>query len=196
MKVQNFIKDHGADMIDAWLAGQCLKRCSGPNCMNLVCYAAQTVPLRKEHIGGFVPDWYEDDVDRAVDPHKYLDLEFDHHRYNQLGCERGGEEFKKNGAYLPVGSNDPNQDFAKTVVGHLSFEATERLGIDPCTATLPLHPPFNSAKSTATVSSALGERPVNDNDDFMLPTLDAEFLSARALEERDLETDRTDALER
>jgi len=188
LKVQNYIKDHGADMVDAWLAGHCLRRCQNPDqCMNLVCYTAQTVPLRKEHLGGFIPDWYEDDVDRAVEPFEYLDLEFDHHRYNQLGCERGGEEFKKTGAYFPVGSDDPHEDFAKTVVGQISVEAAERLGIDPCTATLPLHPPNNLAKSTATVSSALGERSVNDNDEFMLPTLDAEFLSARALEERDLE---------
>ena len=193
LKLQNFIKDHGADMIDAWLMGQCLRRCSGPDCMNLVCYTAQTKPLKKEHLGGFIPDWYDDDVDRAVDPHKYLDLDLDHHRYNQLGCERGGEEFKKNGAYMPVGSDDPHQDFEKTVIGHLSFEAANKLGINPCNVALPLHPPRGMATSTASLAAALGESPATDYYDFTIPNLDAEFLSARALEERRRETERADA---
>ena len=53
-KVLDFIKEHGGDMIDAWLVSQCLKRCEHHNCLNLVCYDAQTTPIKKEHIGGFV----------------------------------------------------------------------------------------------------------------------------------------------
>ena len=180
-KVRDFIKEHGGDMIDAWLVSQCLKRCEHHNCLNLVCYDAQTTPIKKEHIGGFVPGWYEEDgVDRAVDPWMYLPLDVDHLRYNQLGCERGAQEFIENGAYFPIGFEAEDEKFEQTVEGQLSYQAAVQAGVNPCATALPLRRPKSTAVASAEATLSLAERMQGDGT-FSSMNHDAEFLRSRAL---------------
>lgn len=92
------------DMIDAWLSQNCMRRCSDPKrCMNLNCYVAQTNPIPKEVMGGYVPEWYDDahgpDV-QEVDPSIVEELDHDHDKYNKLACNRHGSTF---GGWAPTG---------------------------------------------------------------------------------------------
>ena len=168
-------------MIDAWLVAQCLKRCEHHNCLNLVCYDAQTTPIKKEHIGGFIPGWYEEDgVDRAVDPWMYLPLDVDHLRYNQLGCERGAQEFIENGAYFPIGFEAEDEKFEETVEGQLSYQAAVQAGVNPCATALPLRRPKSMAVASAEATLSLAERMQGDGT-FSSMNHDAEFLRSRAL---------------
>ena len=183
-KVRDFIKEHGGDMIDAWLVSQCLKRCEHHNCLNLVCYDAQTTPIKKEHIGGFIPGWYEDGVDRAVDPWMYLPLDVDHLRYNQLGCERGAQDFIENGAYF-IGFEAEDEKFEETVEGQLSYQAAVQAGVNPCATALPLRRPTSMAVASAEATLSLAERMQGDGS-FSSMNHDAEFLRARALERQRL----------
>ena len=188
-KVRDFIKEHGGDMLDAWLMQQCLRRCQHHNCLNLVCYDAQTTPIDKEHIGGFVPGWYDEDgVDRAVDPWMYLPLDTDHLRYNQLGCERGSQAFMENGAYFPIGFEDEDEKFEETVQGSLSYQAAVQAGVNPCATALPLHRPKSMSVASEEATLSLAERMQGDGS-FSSMNLDDEFLrSIKLTRQRQVET--------
>ena len=89
-KIMNFINDaEKADMIDAWLANQCIKRCDDTKvCMGLNCYFASTQKVPKQKQGGYVPSWYDkpDYVQvREVDERIVRAMD-DVAKYNALGC--------------------------------------------------------------------------------------------------------------
>ena len=96
--------EHGAGMIDAWLAGQCINH--RPGGFNLNCYAAQSRPVLKEHVGGYLPDWYYDESRTGEMPQHMIDeMDVNVDKYNRLGCERGGDAFRKQ-AFAPMGWPD------------------------------------------------------------------------------------------
>ena len=159
LKVREYIKEKGGDMIDAWLYMGCMKRCETHDCMNLVCYDAQTRAIPKEWLGGFVPDWYEQDgVDRAVDPEMYLPFDKEHLRYNQMGCERGGADFQQHGAFFPVGLEADGEVFEDTISNVLSYEGAMQALVNPCATALPLHPPHVDARTASVASLALRKK--------------------------------------
>jgi hypothetical protein len=136
-KIRHHIKHEGeVDMIDAWLGSHCIRQCDDPHhCMNLNCYIAQTVPYAKQALGGYIPDWYDDDSDDEGDvrevPAKIVEaLEDEHTKYNQLACEREGSTYT---GWAPVGSG--RTEDGKHVINdclvfpweqhHLNFCATD-----------------------------------------------------------------------
>lgn len=92
-KILNFIKEsRTVDMVDAWLSGHCIKRCSDEKtCMNLNCYSARTERVPWTDLGGFIPDWYnvQDDYPmREVDPAIVESIKTNAREYNVRGCAR------------------------------------------------------------------------------------------------------------
>jgi len=90
------------------MGAHCLRKCDDPHrCMNLNCYIAQTKPVAKEVLGGYVPDWYDDQEDdediREVDEQIVESLNDDHDRYNRMACERHGSTFV---GWAPVGQGE------------------------------------------------------------------------------------------
>jgi GR25 family glycosyltransferase involved in LPS biosynthesis len=108
-KIMEHIKnEEEVDMIDAWMGAHCLRKCDDPRrCMNLNCYIAQTMPVAKEVLGGYVPDWYDDQNDdqdvREVDKEIVESLDDDHDGYNRMACERHGSTF---GGWAPIGQGE------------------------------------------------------------------------------------------
>jgi hypothetical protein len=107
-KIKNYIKTaERVDMIDAWLSGNCVKRCADPKvCANLNCYMAQSRPVPRDRLGGFVPGWYEKD-DYAtptldVDNRIVERMDWDLTAYNKAACKRGAAGYGFAGAWLPV----------------------------------------------------------------------------------------------
>jgi hypothetical protein len=102
-KIMNFIKNaEQADMIDAWLSHHCTTRCEDPKvCMNLNCYNAQSAPVPRELLGGYIPDWYDEQDDsfmREVDSEIIKTMD-DAHAYNSAGCGRSQSFIP----WLPIG---------------------------------------------------------------------------------------------
>ena len=156
-RLRDYVNEHGAGMIDAWLAGQCINH--RPGGLNLNCYAAQSRPFVKEHVGGYLPDWYYDESRTGEVPQHIID-EMDRNplKYNQLGCQRGGEEFKKQ-AWIPIGweKAETEKEFDQTVDRCLPMDAAKTIGfnIDPCNAHLPMH---GNRKDFVAANKAYGER--------------------------------------
>ena len=156
-RLRDYVNEHGAGMIDAWLAGQCINH--RPGGLNLNCYAAQSRPVVKEHVGGYLPDWYYDESRTGEVPQHMID-EMDRNplKYNQLGCQRGGEEFKKQ-AWIPIGweKAETEKEFDQTVDRCLPMDAAKTIGfnIDPCNAHLPMH---GNRKDFVAANKAYGER--------------------------------------
>ena len=79
-------------------------------------------------------------------------------KYNQLGCQRGGEEFKKQ-AWIPIGweKAETEKEFDQTVDRCLPMDAAKTIGfnIDPCNAHLPMH---GNRKDFVAANKAYGER--------------------------------------
>tara|TARA_B000000441_G_C21702279_1_gene326770 strand:- start:119 stop:1138 length:1020 start_codon:yes stop_codon:yes gene_type:complete len=156
-RLRDYVNEHGAGMIDAWLAGQCINH--RPGGLNLNCYAAQSRPVLKEHVGGYLPDWYYDESRTGEVPQHMID-EMDRNplKYNQLGCQRGGEEFKKQ-AWIPIGweKAETEKEFDQTVDRCLPMDAAKTIGfnIDPCNAHLPMH---GNRKDFVAANKAYGER--------------------------------------
>ena len=156
-RLRDYVNEHGAGMIDAWLAGQCINH--RPGGFNLNCYAAQSRPVLKEHVGGYLPDWYYDESRTGEVPQHMID-EMDRNplKYNQLGCQRGGEEFKKQ-AWIPIGweKAETEKEFDQTVDRCLPMDAAKTIGfnIDPCNAHLPMH---GNRKDFVAANKAYGER--------------------------------------
>ena len=156
-RLRDYVNEHGAGMIDAWLAGQCINH--RPGGLNLNCYAAQSRPVVKEHVGGYLPDWYYDESRTGEVPQHIID-EMDRNplKYNQLGCQRGGEEFKKQ-AWIPIGweKAETEKEFDQTVDRCLPMDAAKTIGfnIDPCNAHLPMH---GNRKDFVAANKAYGER--------------------------------------
>ena len=156
-RLRDYVNEHGAGMIDAWLAGQCINH--RPGGFNLNCYAAQSRPVVKEHVGGYLPDWYYDESRTGEVPQHIID-EMDRNplKYNQLGCQRGGEEFKKQ-AWIPIGweKAETEKEFDQTVDRCLPMDAAKTIGfnIDPCNAHLPMH---GNRKDFVAANKAYGER--------------------------------------
>ena len=156
-RLRDYVNEHGAGMIDAWLAGQCINH--RPGGFNLNCYAAQSRPVLKEHVGGYLPDWYYDESRTGEVPQHIID-EMDRNplKYNQLGCQRGGEEFKKQ-AWIPIGweKAETEKEFDQTVDRCLPMDAAKTIGfnIDPCNAHLPMH---GNRKDFVAANKAYGER--------------------------------------
>ena len=104
-RLRDYVNEHGAGMIDAWLAGQCINH--RPGGLNLNCYAAQSRPVVKEHVGGYLPDWYYDESRTGEVPQHMID-EMDRNplKYNQLGCQarwRGIQETSVDSYWLGKG---------------------------------------------------------------------------------------------
>ena len=62
-RLRDYVSEHGAGMIDAWLAGQCINH--RPGGFNLNCYAAQSRPVLKEHVGGYLRIGITTSLERA-----------------------------------------------------------------------------------------------------------------------------------
>lgn len=95
-KILNFIKkSRTVDMVDAWLSGHCIKRCSDEKtCMNLNCYSARTERVPWTDLGGFIPAWYDvkDDYPmREVDPAIVESIKMNVREYNIRGCARDAQ---------------------------------------------------------------------------------------------------------
>ena len=126
-RLRDYVNEHGAGMIDAWLAGQCINH--RPGGFNLNCYAAQSRPVLKEHVGGYLPDWYYDESQTGEMPQHMIDeMDVNIDKYNRLGCERGGDAFRKQ-AFAPMGWPDVQGDeFDRTVKNCIAPHGS----IDPC----------------------------------------------------------------
>ena len=126
-RLRDYVNEHGAGMIDAWLAGQCINH--RPGGFNLNCYAAQSRPVLKEHVGGYLPDWYYDESRTGEMPQHMIDeMDVNVDKYNRLGCERGGDAFRKQ-AFAPMGWPDVQGDeFDRTVKNCIAPHGS----IDPC----------------------------------------------------------------
>ena len=126
-RLRDYVNEHGAGMIDAWLAGQCINH--RPGGLNLNCYAAQSRPVVKEHVGGYLPDWYYDESRTGEMPQHMIDeMDVNVDKYNRLGCERGGDAFRKQ-AFAPMGWPDVQGDeFDRTVKNCIAPHGS----IDPC----------------------------------------------------------------
>ena len=126
-RLRDYVNEHGAGMIDAWLAGQCINH--RPGGFNLNCYAAQSRPVVKEHVGGYLPDWYYDESRTGEMPQHMIDeMDVNIDKYNRLGCERGGDAFRKQ-AFAPMGWPDVQGDeFDRTVKNCIAPHGS----IDPC----------------------------------------------------------------
>ena len=102
-KLLRYSTEHSLDMIDAFLMGGCIK--SGKTSrLSLNCYHASSVPTKKELLGGIVPDWYTDETvgDRALPQEQVDAMDRDDAKFNSLGCQRGGDEFKSKSAWIPT----------------------------------------------------------------------------------------------
>jgi len=156
-RLRDHVNEHGAGMIDAWLAGQCINH--KPGGLNLNCYAAHSRPVLKEHVGGYLPDWYYDESRTGEMPQHMID-EMDRNplKYNQLGCQRGGDEYRKQ-AWIPMGWDkaETEQEFDQTVERCLPMDAAKTIGfnIDPCNAHLPMHA---NRKDFVQANKVYGER--------------------------------------
>jgi len=129
-KLRDAAKTKNVGMVDAWLNGRCFQRNDGG--VELNCYGAQMKPIPREWLGGFVPDWYEDDdVEDAVDPAVVEDMSKNVPKYNAAGCARGGLEFSGKAAWMPLADQ---HDDASMVRNCLSPYRAKDIGyhIDPC----------------------------------------------------------------
>jgi len=124
-KILNFIKkSRTVDMIDAWLAGHCIKRCSDEEtCMNLNCYSARTERVPWTDLGGFIPDWYDVQDDypmREVDSDIVESIKTNAREYNVRGCARD-PQFK---GFVPTPfTNGPLADEREAISGCVSTVA-------------------------------------------------------------------------
>jgi hypothetical protein len=91
-------------MIDAFLIGGCIHKSGKTSRLSLNCYHASSVPTKKELLGGIVPDWYTDETvgDRALPQEQVDAMDRDDAKFNSLGCQRGGDEFKSKSAWIPT----------------------------------------------------------------------------------------------
>ena len=126
-RLRDHVNEHGAGMIDAWLAGQCINH--KPGGFNLNCYAAHSRPVLKEHVGGYLPDWYYDESRTGEMPQHMIDeMDANVDKYNRFGCQRGGDEYRKQ-AFAPMGWPDAQGDeFDRTVKSCVAPHGS----IDPC----------------------------------------------------------------
>lgn len=124
-KIMNFIKkSRTVDMIDAWLSGHCIRRCSDEKtCMNLNCYSASMERVPSTDLGGFIPDWYDvrdDHRMREVDPAIVESIKTNAREYNVRGCARD-PQFK---GFVPTPfTNGPLADEPGAIFGCVSPEA-------------------------------------------------------------------------
>ena len=154
-KVRDFIKDfREVDMIDAWLAGHCMRVCNRQRsqCMNLNCYTAQSVRVPESQLGGFLPEWYSTTDDQVMEVSKpILDQTLHNHdAYNKLGCQR--ESFTP---WIPVGYDDVRAADAD-VAGCLDPRAAKARDIDVCapSARIPLlNPAIRAARLAARLAA-------------------------------------------
>ena len=153
-KIKNFIlTSESVDMIDAWLSGHCMKRCANPKkCMNLNCYMAQSRPVSRDMLAGFVPGWYEKDdyttsSTLAVDKRIVERMDWDFEAYNNAACERGAAGYGFAGAWLPISYREEEDEFGsnRRMVIDNSPQATihdchvvSEIDAEKCKARLPL----------------------------------------------------------
>ena len=103
-KLLRYSTEHSLDMIDAFLTGGCIHKSGKTSRLSLNCYHASSVPTKKELLGGIVPDWYTDETvgDRALPQEQVDAMDRDDAKFNSLGCQRGGDEFKSKSAWIPT----------------------------------------------------------------------------------------------